>query len=420
MPTSSRPRLRRLGVRTRRSRRDILLQPSRAPRGIFRRAVHGSCAAHLERAAVSRAAALRDRPRRGQGHHRRRHARPRRSPGCSASASTVEHVIVVGDERRIRARRDPRATRSSSPPRRPASTGRIWTRPTRQPCATRAAPLATRRVSSTATARPYLHSLACTSSASVGISGQDRILVVVPQFHANAWGVPYAAWLSWRGPHHAQAVSAGRAARSDHRGRTAHLCRAQCRRSGTKCSATARGARLGPVLVPRDPRRGLGGAPLDDGALRGGLRGADRPGLGNDRDEPPGGGRDAPRGAPRPEERDRLPREDTAGSASASRSASSTGRATSCERDGTSVGEFEVRGPWVTAEYYDDPTPDRFRDGWLRTGDVGTLDAEGFLQITDRTKDVIKTGGEWISSVELENALMAPSRRLRGRGRRRA
>ena len=76
-------------------------------------------------------------------------------------------------------------------------------------------------------------------------------------------------------------------------------------------------------------------------------------------------------------------------------------------RDGTSVGEFEVRGPWVTAEYYDDPTPDRFRDGWLRTGDVGTVDAQGFLQITDRTKDVIKTGGEWISSVELENALMA-------------
>jgi fatty-acyl-CoA synthase len=76
-------------------------------------------------------------------------------------------------------------------------------------------------------------------------------------------------------------------------------------------------------------------------------------------------------------------------------------------RDGTSVGEFEVRGPWVTAEYYDDPTPDRFRDGWLRTGDVGTLDGDGYMQITDRTKDVIKTGGEWISSVELENALMA-------------
>jgi fatty-acyl-CoA synthase len=77
-----------------------------------------------------------------------------------------------------------------------------------------------------------------------------------------------------------------------------------------------------------------------------------------------------------------------------------------CPRDGASIGEFEIRGPWVSGEYYDDPTPERFHDGWLRTGDVGTLDAEGFMQITDRTKDVIKSGGEWISSVELENALM--------------
>jgi fatty-acyl-CoA synthase len=77
-----------------------------------------------------------------------------------------------------------------------------------------------------------------------------------------------------------------------------------------------------------------------------------------------------------------------------------------CPRDGTSIGEFEIRGPWVTGEYYDDPTPSRFDEGWLRTGDVGTLDAQGFMQITDRTKDVIKSGGEWISSVEIENALM--------------
>ncbi len=75
--------------------------------------------------------------------------------------------------------------------------------------------------------------------------------------------------------------------------------------------------------------------------------------------------------------------------------------------DGESVGEFEVRGPWITAGYYREETPDRFHDGWLRTGDMGTLDDKGFMQISDRTKDVIKTGGEWISSVELENAVMA-------------
>jgi fatty-acyl-CoA synthase len=75
--------------------------------------------------------------------------------------------------------------------------------------------------------------------------------------------------------------------------------------------------------------------------------------------------------------------------------------------DGETVGEFEVRGPWVTGSYYRDPSADRFHDGWLRTGDVGSLDSKGFMQISDRTKDVIKTGGEWISSVELENEIMA-------------
>jgi fatty-acyl-CoA synthase len=70
-------------------------------------------------------------------------------------------------------------------------------------------------------------------------------------------------------------------------------------------------------------------------------------------------------------------------------------------------GEFEVRGPWVTGSYHHDPAPEKFHDGWLRTGDVGTLDGRGFFTITDRIKDVIKSGGEWISSVDLENQLMA-------------
>jgi fatty-acyl-CoA synthase len=76
-------------------------------------------------------------------------------------------------------------------------------------------------------------------------------------------------------------------------------------------------------------------------------------------------------------------------------------------RDGVAVGEIEVRGPWVTASYYLDDDPDKFREGWLRTGDVGTLDRQGFITLTDRAKDVIKSGGEWISSVDLENHLMA-------------
>jgi fatty-acyl-CoA synthase len=75
--------------------------------------------------------------------------------------------------------------------------------------------------------------------------------------------------------------------------------------------------------------------------------------------------------------------------------------------DGKAVGELEVRGPWVTGAYYRDPAPEKFHDGWLRTGDVGTLDPGGFIRLTDRAKDVIKSGGEWISSMELENLLMA-------------
>lgn len=75
--------------------------------------------------------------------------------------------------------------------------------------------------------------------------------------------------------------------------------------------------------------------------------------------------------------------------------------------DGKSVGELEVRGPWVASSYYRDDDPDKFDDGWLRTGDVGTLSPDGFLRLTDRAKDVIKSGGEWISSVELENQIVA-------------
>ncbi len=78
--------------------------------------------------------------------------------------------------------------------------------------------------------------------------------------------------------------------------------------------------------------------------------------------------------------------------------------------DGTSVGELEVRGPWVTGGYYRpedaQEAEKKFHDGWLRTGDVGHLDELGYITLSDRAKDVIKSGGEWISSVDLENALM--------------
>jgi fatty-acyl-CoA synthase len=77
------------------------------------------------------------------------------------------------------------------------------------------------------------------------------------------------------------------------------------------------------------------------------------------------------------------------------------------EGDGE-TGELQVRGPWIASAYYrDDASDERFEDGWLRTGDIASIDELGFITISDRTKDVIKSGGEWISSVELENEIMA-------------
>lgn len=75
--------------------------------------------------------------------------------------------------------------------------------------------------------------------------------------------------------------------------------------------------------------------------------------------------------------------------------------------DGTAMGKLLVRGPWIASEYYKADAPERFPDGWFDTGDIATIDADGYLAIADRAKDVIKSGGEWISSVDMENALMA-------------
>jgi fatty-acyl-CoA synthase len=77
--------------------------------------------------------------------------------------------------------------------------------------------------------------------------------------------------------------------------------------------------------------------------------------------------------------------------------------------DGEASGELQVRGPWIASTYYnDDRSAESFtEDGWLRTGDVATVDGEGYIRLVDRTKDLIKSGGEWIGSVEVENEIMA-------------
>jgi fatty-acyl-CoA synthase len=75
-------------------------------------------------------------------------------------------------------------------------------------------------------------------------------------------------------------------------------------------------------------------------------------------------------------------------------------------RDGKAFGDLLVRGPWILSQYYKGEGGNPLRDGWFPTGDVGTIDPDGYLQITDRSKDVIKSGGEWISSIDLENIAM--------------
>jgi fatty-acyl-CoA synthase len=84
------------------------------------------------------------------------------------------------------------------------------------------------------------------------------------------------------------------------------------------------------------------------------------------------------------------------------------GTVTEAPRDGQTSGELEVRGPWVAGSYYNAPEQSHrwTADGWFKTGDVATMDEEGFIKIVDRAKDLVKSGGEWISSVDLENALM--------------
>ena len=75
--------------------------------------------------------------------------------------------------------------------------------------------------------------------------------------------------------------------------------------------------------------------------------------------------------------------------------------------DGEAVGELCIKGAWIASEYFNDPQPDKFHDGWLVTGDVAKIDPEQYIIISDRSKDLIKSGGEWISSVDLENHIVA-------------
>ncbi len=252
----------------------------------------------------------------------------------------------------------------------------------------------------------YLHSITVCTPAVLGIDASDRILAIVPQFHANGWGVPYAAFQSG-----ASLLMPGRYLQAE------PLARFIAAERPTVSSAV-------PTVWADLFRYGndhaldlsslryvvCGGAALPRSLMerfqeRDGLRLIQ--GWGMTETSPVGAV-----GHP--------PADVRLGSTEEMDWRAKTGRAVPgvelriVDEDGhelpwdaCAVGEIEVRGPWVTTSYWQDLAPDKFHDGWLRTGDVGSVTPNGYLQITDRAKDVIKSGGEWISSVELENALMA-------------
>ncbi|HZN15180.1 MAG TPA: long-chain fatty acid--CoA ligase [Acidimicrobiales bacterium] len=250
----------------------------------------------------------------------------------------------------------------------------------------------------------YLHSLAEQSGASFGLNERDRILPLMPMFHANAWGLPYAGWSVG-----ADFLLPNRFAQAE---------------PFTKFIEEEKATFAGAVpTVWNDVLRYAADHPVDLSSLRMIISGGSavprslietfEARFGVPIMQAWGMTETSPLAAVAWPPKDSAPEDKFAWRAKTGRLMVGVElRITGDDGgalpwDGEAVGEIEVRGPWITGEYYKDDAPDKFHDGWLRTGDVGSVDPQGFIQITDRAKDVIKSGGEWISSVELEGILLA-------------
>ena len=249
----------------------------------------------------------------------------------------------------------------------------------------------------------HLHSMAVCMGNVFGLSEHDRVLPVVPMFHANAWGLVYAAMLAGadlvmpdRFLQPEPLVALIEAERPTLAGAVPTIWNALLQH------VRAHGGDLSSLrLVP------CGGSAVPHALLEAydkelGVRIVQAWGM--TETSPLGSVAHPPAGLP---EEEAWHYRDTQGRMMCQVEARLVGDDGILPHDGEAVGEIEVRGPWVTGSYYKDDDPAKFRDGWLRTGDVGTIDPLGFVELTDRAKDVIKSGGEWISSMELENALMA-------------
>jgi fatty-acyl-CoA synthase len=253
----------------------------------------------------------------------------------------------------------------------------------------------------------YLHSMAVAMGDGMGLTPFDRVLPIVPMFHANAWGLPYAALMVGAG-----LVMPDRWLQPEPLVRI--IQEEQVTMSGAVPTiwndilvyadqhdsdlSSIRLVPCGGSAVPRSLQQAL--------LERHGVRVIQAWGM--TETSPVASVAWPPPGVKGDDEWRYRASQGRPGSSVSARIVGDDGQ--ELPRDGQSVGELEVRGPWVTGSYYnpdDAEAESKFHDGWLRTGDVGTLDRLGYITLTDRAKDVIKSGGEWISSVELENALMS-------------
>ena len=254
-----------------------------------------------------------------------------------------------------------------------------------------------------------LHSLVTPMPDVIGTSSRDTILVVTPMFHANAWAMPFSALMLgakqvFPGPH-----MGGEDLLELMEGERVTLALGVPTVWMMVLQALLSGKRS--WNLPKGMRMTVGGAPVPRALIEAfdkfGLN--IRQGWGMTETSPVG-----TLTSIKPNLADAPAEELYAIRARAGlqlplvqlRIVDDAGKV--LPWDGVTTGELQCRGPWVAGGYHNQPTdPEKFTaDGWLRTGDVATIDAEGYLRIADRTKDLIKSGGEWISSVDLENAIM--------------
>jgi fatty-acyl-CoA synthase len=255
-----------------------------------------------------------------------------------------------------------------------------------------------------------IHTLVANQPDHWGLGARDSVMPATPMFHANCWGVPYACVmmgikLVFPGPHLAPEDLLALIAAE----RPTYALGVPTIWIGMLQLLDAEPARY---RLPPGMRMLVGGAPVPESLIRGFARhGAEvSPGWGMTEMSPLGTLsylKPELQGIGADERFARLAMAGVPMPVMDLRIADDLGR----ERpwDGRSVGEIQVRGPFITGGYHDVPhDPDKFTaDGYLRTGDVATIDPHGYVRITDRAKDLVKSGGEWISSVDMENLLMA-------------